>query len=82
MSILFMIVPKGFFPQQDNGTVFGGIRPAGYFVSGHAADATSRCVELSCRSRRADVLAFTGGAGGTNSGFIYIGLKPLAERKK
>ena len=23
---LFWIVPKGFFPQQDNGTVFGGIQ--------------------------------------------------------
>src|SRR5207245_7651485 len=25
---LFMVVPKGFFPQQDNGTVFGGIQGA------------------------------------------------------
>src|SRR5947209_8812125 len=25
---LFIIVPKGFFPQQDNGTVFGGIQGA------------------------------------------------------
>src|SRR5262249_30830452 len=25
---LFVIVPKGFFPQQDNGTVFGGIQGA------------------------------------------------------
>ena len=23
---LFMVVPKGFFPQQDNGTVFGGLQ--------------------------------------------------------
>src|SRR5207249_4847022 len=25
---LFVIVPKGFFPQQDNGTVFGGMQGA------------------------------------------------------
>ena len=29
----------------------------------------------------ANVIAFTGGGGATNTGFIYIALKPLAERK-
>ena len=29
----------------------------------------------------ANVIAFTGGSGATNTGFIYIALKPLAERK-
>ncbi|MFZ0880008.1 MAG: efflux RND transporter permease subunit, partial [Candidatus Acidiferrales bacterium] len=29
----------------------------------------------------ANVMAFTGGGGATNSGFIYLGLKPLNERK-
>ena len=28
-----------------------------------------------------NVIAFTGGGGATNTGFIYIALKPLAERK-
>src|SRR5215472_19149608 len=29
----------------------------------------------------ANVMGFTGGAGATNGGFIYVGLKPLDERK-
>ena len=28
-----------------------------------------------------NLIAFTGGGGATNSGFIYISLKPLSERK-
>jgi len=30
------LVPKGFFPQQDNGTVSVDSRRGGRFVSGHA----------------------------------------------
>ncbi|HWH68817.1 MAG TPA: efflux RND transporter permease subunit, partial [Candidatus Sulfotelmatobacter sp.] len=29
----------------------------------------------------ANVMAFTGGGGAANSGFVYVGLKPLAERQ-
>jgi multidrug efflux pump len=29
----------------------------------------------------ANVIAFTGGNGATNTGFVYIALKPLNERK-
>ncbi len=29
----------------------------------------------------ANVIAFTGGSGATNTGFLYVALKPLAERK-
>ena len=29
----------------------------------------------------ANVIVFTGGGGATNTGFIYIALKPLSERK-
>jgi multidrug efflux pump len=79
---LFIIVPKGFFPQQDNGTVFGGIQGAqdASFQSMQAAAA--QFVKL-IKSDFAveNVMAFTGGGGAANSGFIYVGLKPLAERK-
>ena len=36
---LLVIVPKGFFPLQDNGTLGGGIRGvAGHFLSGDASN--------------------------------------------
>ena len=38
--VFFRPVPKGFFPVQDNGTVFGGMQgPAGRVVSGDATAA-------------------------------------------
>ena len=79
---LFIKVPKGFFPQQDNGTVFGGIQGAqdASFPSMQAAAA--RFVNLiKTDPAVANVMAFTGGGGAANSGFVYLGLKPLDERK-
>ncbi len=79
---LFYIVPKGFFPQQDNGTVFGGIQGE-QDISFQAMQAiTLRFVDM-IKSDPAvqNVMAFTGGAGAVNGGFIYLALKPLGERK-
>jgi multidrug efflux pump len=80
---LFMVVPKGFFPQQDNGTIFGGIQgpqDASFPVMQAAA---ARIVTLVKDDPAvASVTAFTGGNNGAaNSGFIYMALKPLGERK-
>ncbi len=79
---LFYVVPKGFFPQQDNGTVFGGIQ-AEQDISFQAMQTiTKRFVDIVGKDPAAqNVMAFTGGAGAVNSGFIYMALKPLDERK-
>ena len=79
---LFIIVPKGFFPQQDNGTVFGGIQGAQDASFPAMQTAAARFVHLiKDDSAVANVTAFTGGNGAANSGFIYMALKPLKERK-
>jgi multidrug efflux pump len=79
---LFNIVPKGFFPQQDNGTVFGGIQGSQDISFQAMQVATKRIVDV-VRTDPAvqNVMAFTGGNGASNSGFIYLGLKPLEQRK-
>jgi multidrug efflux pump len=79
---LFYIVPKGFFPQQDNGTVFGGIQGE-QDISFQAMQAdTLRFVNMIKTDPAVqNVMAFTGGQGAANSGFIYLALKPLNERK-
>jgi multidrug efflux pump len=78
---LFAIVPKGFFPQQDNGTVFGGIQGSQDISFQAMQVATQRIVSIvKTDSAVANVMAFTGGGGATNSGFIYLGLKPLEQR--
>jgi multidrug efflux pump len=80
---LLEIVPKGFFPEQDNGTVFGGIQGA-QDTSFQAMEVATRRFANLIKSDPAvaNVLTFTGGGGATNSGFVYLGLKPLEQRDK
>jgi multidrug efflux pump len=79
---LFYIVPFGFFPQQDNGTVFGGIQ-AEQDISFQAMQAiTKQFVDIVGKDPAVqNAMAFSGGAGAVNTGFIYMALKPLNERK-
>ena len=79
---LLIIVPKGFFPLQDNGTIYGGLQGA-QDISYQAMqqDINSFVDMIKQDPAVANVMGFTGGAGATNGGFIYVGLKPLDERK-
>jgi len=79
---LFYIVPKGFFPLQDNGTVFGGIQGSQDISFQAMQLATQKIVDAVKKDPAVEnVMAFTGGNGASNSGFIYLGLKPLEQRK-
>jgi len=79
---LFIKVPKGFFPLQDNGTIMGGIQGAQDASFPSMPSAAARFVNLiKTDPAVANVMAFTGGGGAANSGFVYLGLKPLAQRK-
>ena len=78
---LFWIVPKGFFPQQDNGIVFGGIQGSQDISFQAMQVATQRIVDVvKTDPAVANAMAFTGGGGATNSGFIFLGLKPFDQR--
>jgi multidrug efflux pump len=81
---LFIHVPKGFFPQQDNGRIMGAIM-ADQDTSFQAMD---KLLLQMTRIIAADpavdtVQGFTGGgwAGTSNTARMFISLKPLAERK-
>ena len=79
---LFMVVPKGFFPQQDNGTVFGGIQGAQDASFPAMQAATARIVNIAKEDPGvANAIGFTGGQGAANSGFLYLALKPPEQRK-
>ena len=83
---LFMIIPKGFFPEQDTGRISGTIQ-ADQDISfqsmyGEAetdpsplSGATPRC------SMWAGSPAAAEGADATNTGRMFISLKPFKERK-
>ena len=85
---LFAIVPKGFFPQQDTGTLMGNLR-ADQSISFQAMITKLRSVMSIVQSDPAvqDVVGFTGGGSGgggggnaTNTASIFVGLKPLSQR--
>ena len=80
---LYIAIPKGFFPQQDTGRMVGFLR-ADQTTSFEAMQQKMTQVVDVVRSDPAidQVTAVTGGGfGARNSGFMFISLKPLAERE-
>ncbi len=83
---LFIHVPKGFFPQQDNGRLNGTII-ADQDTSFQAMEGSlRRMVKIVQEDPAVETVAgYTGGSGGygntLNTARMQIQLKPLAERK-
>jgi multidrug efflux pump len=76
---LFIHVPKGFFPEQDNGRIMGSVM-ADQDTSFQALDKILlRMIDIvKADPGVADALGFTGGA---NTARMFISLKPLNDRK-
>jgi len=82
-AYLAIIVPKGFFPQQDTGRLNGSII-ADQDISFQAMQKKiQRLAAIAQEDPGVDtVVLFTGGGGGTttNTGRVFMSLKPLAMR--
>ncbi len=83
--LLFMIVPKGFFPVEDTGLIIG-ISEASQSISFPAmAERQQALSRVILKDPAVDSLSSFIGIDGTNStlnsGRILINLKPLSERK-
>ena len=80
--VLIVKIPKGFFPVEDTGSITGSVRGP-QDSSFPAMDGSIRQIGAVIKNDPAvaNVIAFTGGGGATNTGSLYIALKPLAERK-
>jgi len=82
---LFIIVPKGFFPQQDTGRL-GGRTLASQDISFPAMSAKQRSLAQMTLQDPAiqSVTAFVGGngpgGGSSNVGNMFVALKPLQDR--
>jgi multidrug efflux pump len=75
-------IPKGFFPQQDTGSMGGAIRGP----QDSSFPSMNDAVQKILRTIKSDpaienATAFTGGMGASNTGNMFISLKPLKERK-
>ena len=79
---LYTIVPKGFFPQQDTGRMFGNIQAAQDISFQAMSQKLTEVTEVVKSDPAVEtVTGFSGGGGTTNVGRMFIALKPLNERK-
>jgi multidrug efflux pump len=79
---LYIIVPKGFFPQQDTGRL-GGQTMAAQDISFPAMrDKQRQLAQMTLDDPAVHaVAAFAGGGRSSNNvGFLFVALKPLAQR--
>ena len=79
---LYIIIPKGLFPQQDTGQIRGAVR-ADQSISFQAMLPKFQQLMEIVRAHP-DVQSLGGYMGGraSNSAMVFISLKPLKERKK
>ena len=79
---LYVIIPKGFFPQQDTGRLVGGIQ-ADQSISFQAMrqKLADFMIIVGADPAVENVVGFTGGAQ-RNSGMMFVALKPIAERRE
>lgn len=79
---LFTIVPKGFFPQQDTGVLAGAVQGTQDISFQAMQSALARFVNIVKEDPAvATVTGFTGGNTATDTGMVFISLKPLGKRK-
>jgi multidrug efflux pump len=79
---LYIIVPKGFFPQQDTGRMTGIIRGDQDVSFQDMRDKTNQFIRIVKQDPAIEnVLAFVGGNAAQNQGRMFVTLKPLAQRK-
>ncbi|MBN8945313.1 MAG: efflux RND transporter permease subunit [Rhizobiales bacterium] len=78
---LYDIIPKGFFPQQDTGRLVGSIQADQSISFQLMQQKLNQFVSIVKADPAVEtVVGFTGG-GQTNSGFVFVSLHALAERK-
>jgi multidrug efflux pump len=84
--VLFIVVPKGFFPEQDTGRLIGSLR-ADQSVSFQLMTQKLRQMMQIVQEDPAveNVVGYTGvgsggGFGSINTGSVFVSLKPIGER--
>jgi len=83
---LFVVVPKGFFPQQDTGRLTGTIQAAQDISFQAMQQKLAQIVDVIKSDPAVDtVMGFSGGSGGggntVNTARMFVALKPPAERR-
>jgi multidrug efflux pump len=85
LTVAFNVVlvkksPTGFFPQQDNGLIFGGIQGPQDSSFPATRDSLLQIIDTIRKDPAVKhAIGFTGGGGPTNTGFIFASLKPIGK---
>jgi multidrug efflux pump len=78
---LYDVIPKGFFPQQDTGRLIGSIQADQSISFQLMQKKLTQFINVIKSDPAVETaVGFTGG-GQTNSGFVFVSLKPLSERR-
>jgi hydrophobe/amphiphile efflux-1 (HAE1) family protein len=81
---LFIIIPKGFFPEEDTGLIMGVTEAAQNISPAGMTDTQQQVIDLILKDPAVDTAGAYIGAGGAtsteNQGRVFIALKPKAER--
>jgi multidrug efflux pump subunit AcrB len=83
-AYLYVVIPKGFFPQQDTGFIVAVSEAAQDISYAAMVDRQARLVDILLKDSGVDGVISAVGAGGINStvnnGRMFINLKPRDER--
>jgi multidrug efflux pump len=79
---LFVVVPKGFFPQQDTGRLIGNIQAEQDISSPAMRQKLAEFINIVMKDPDvSDVVGWTGGnQNTTNTGRVFVALKPIGQR--
>jgi HAE1 family hydrophobic/amphiphilic exporter-1 len=82
-GVLYIVIPKGFFPQQDTGVIYGTIEVAQDASFAQLKDRQLAVTEI--LSTDPDITNWVStigsiGSNSSNTGLVRIGLKPRGER--
>jgi multidrug efflux pump len=79
---LYLLIPKGFFPQQDNGTIQATIEAAQDISYAAMVERARELAKIVIADPDVDTVYYWVGSNPTvNTGRLMIDLKPLRERK-
>jgi multidrug efflux pump len=80
--VVMFRIPKGFFPMQDTGLMMGGVQgpqDASFPIMRFSLLKLVNVIKAD--PAVAHVMAFSGGRGSSNGGFLFVSLKPLGHGK-
>jgi multidrug efflux pump len=82
---LYLVIPKGLFPEQDTGRLTGSITGDQSISFQAMQTKLAQLMEIVQHDKAVqDVVGFAGGGGGgrsqTNTASVYVSLKPLTQR--